>query len=134
MRSFVASILLVLGFTWFGWFVTRSLWRLVAAMRKSSGAPPPEDCIDEVTSGVSNASEVAAALAGVLALIAAPSGLMAFAVTVGLVAVPLPHRLATSFAAIAGACAVMAALARMYSARKRRASSVRQRSALKRGG
>lgn len=125
MRSFVASTLLVLGFAWFCWFVTRALWRWALGMRKSNAAPRRGDSIEDVASDVANASKVAGALAGVLALIAAPAGLMAFAVSIGLVASPLPYRMAAALAAVAGACAACAAAARLYAAaRKRRASRV----------
>ncbi len=93
MRSFVASTLLVLGFAWFCWFVTRALWRWALGMRKSNAAPRRGDSIEDVASDVANASKVAGAFAGVLALIAAPAGLMAFAVSIGLVASPLPYRM-----------------------------------------
>lgn len=123
MRNVVATLLLLLVFGWLFAVVLRALWRWATGRRKAPRDLSPGESIDDAASEVTNATKVAMGLAGVLMWIAAPTGLTAIGISFGLIPVPLFHVLAPALLAIAGACGVLAAAARLYAAScKRRAA------------
>lgn len=125
MKSAVYTLLLLILFGWLFWVVLSALWRWATGMRKAPRELGPGESTDDAAAGITSATKVAMGLAGVLMWIAAPTGLTAIGISVGLLPVPLFHLLAPVLMVIAGACGVLAAAARLYAAScKRRAAGL----------